>query len=412
MKLRILLSISIFMLSHSVFAVIVDKLQDYSWKPLKVGAGGFVTGMYIHPNEANLMYVRTDVSGAYRWDPANSVWKQLVTSESMPVDFSYYATYGGVTSIAGAPTDANIVYMAYQNRIFKSVDKGDTWTVTAFLENMDSNGDGRQEGERIVVDPHNSNLVYYGSVGNGLFRTEDGGAKWNRVTGIPVGRVNHGVNTIVFDKKSGTTNSKTKTIYVTVDGEGVYQSKDAGISWIKLVDTDIVRPAPRDAEIGPDGTYYVAYTNETGSKGAVKKYVNNVWVNITPNVGSSPYNDIAVEPNNGQQIVVISSGGSTWSSNNQGQNWTTKYEHFILQSPNIEWMGKQVTSWLSIGEILFDPHDSGKLWFAEGFGVWWTKDLGQYDYGVTWIEESRGIEETCGNTVVCPPGGKPITAQA
>ena len=160
MKLRILLSISIFMLSHSVFAVIVDKLQDYSWKPLKVGVGGFVTGMYIHPNEANLMYVRTDVSGAYRWDPANSVWKQLVTSESMPVDFSYYATYGGVTSIAGAPTDANIVYMAYQNRIFKSVDKGDTWTVTAFLENMDSNGDGRQEGERIVVDPHNNNLVY------------------------------------------------------------------------------------------------------------------------------------------------------------------------------------------------------------------------------------------------------------
>lgn len=389
-----------------VFAGTQDNLQNYAWKPLKIGGGGWVTGMYIHPAERGLIYVRTDVSGAYRWESATSSWKQIVTSSSMPSDYVAYSTYNGVQSLAGAPGDPNIAYMAFQNKVFKSSDRGDTWTVTSFSGGSTSpNGAGRQEGERLVVDPNNNDVVYYGTINDGLWLTENGGGNWSKVTTIPHGITNHGVNTIVFDKNSGTTNSKTNTIYVTVDGEGVYKSTNAGQSWTKI--SDVSNPRPRDAEIGTDGTYYVVYTNEDGAAGTVWKYSSSGnWTNITPS-GNQPYWDIAVDPTNNQRIVVIKNGGGAWTSVNQGATWTSQGS-FKLESTDIEWLGKQTTWWLSVGEILFDPFDSGKLWFAEGFGVWWTKDLA--DAQITWIEASKGIEETCGNTVICPPGGKPLTA--
>jgi hypothetical protein len=381
---------------------------NYQWKPLKIGGGGWVVGMYIHPSERYLIYVRTDVSGAYRWEAANSTWKQIVTASNLPSIYTMYATYEGVHSLAGAPSNPDVAYMAYKNQVFRSVNKGDLWTATNFGNysiSMESNGEGRQEGERLAIDPNNENVVYYGSIGRGLWVTENGGNTWSQVSDIPQGLSNHGVNTVVFDKNAGTTNSKTNKIFVTVDGEGVYKSSDAGQTWAKI--SSLSNPRPRDAEIGTDGTYYVAFSNENNGVGSVWRYSSSeAWTNITPG-GNEPYWDIAVDPTNMQRIVVIRQGGKTWTSVNQGTSWTAQTA-FILHGNSVEWLGKQENYFLSVGEILFDPFDAGKLWFAEGFGVWWTKDLA--DTQITWQEESKGIEEMCGNAVIAPPGGKPVTA--
>ncbi len=382
---------------------------NYTWKPLKVGAGGWVVGMFVHPSERNLFYVRTDVSGAYRWNPKTSEWKQIVLSTNMPSEYVSYATYGGVNSLVGAPSNPDIAYMALRKQIFKSEDRGNTWTATSFnSKNITmNNGEGRQEGERLSIDPNNSDVVYYGSINNGLWVTLDGGVNWSNVTTIPIGMSNHGVNTIVFDKESGTTEMKTNIIYVTVDNEGVFRSSNAGSTWERISDNGPgTNKRYRDAEIGSDRTYYVAFANDGGSAGGVWKYsFSGDWVNITPS-GSQPYQDLAIDPNNEQRIIVARSGGTMWTSSNQGLSWLSRT--FKRVSSSITWMGQQTDSWLSIGELQFDPFDSGKLWFAEGFGVWWTKDVDVSP--IVWQEESKGIEETCGNDIVCPPGGKPITA--
>ena len=37
---------------------------NYAWQQLKIGGGGYVTGIAIHPTVSGLMYIRTDVGGA------------------------------------------------------------------------------------------------------------------------------------------------------------------------------------------------------------------------------------------------------------------------------------------------------------------------------------------------------------
>lgn len=382
----------------------------YTWKTLKVGAGGWVVGLDVHPTEANLVYARTDVSGAYRWNAGTGTWKQLATNTSMPSGYVAYGTYEGVHSIVGAPDNANIAYMAYRGQIFRSTDKGDNWSATTFGSHgvpMEPNGPGRQEGERLAVDPANNNVVYYASLAHRLWVTINGGGTWTQITAIPAGMASHGVNTIVFDTGSGTTSSKTNIIYVTVDNGGVYKSSDAGATWTRISDSGPgTNMRYRDAEIGPDRTYYVACNNADGYTGAVWKYSSSgTWTNITPS-GSQSYEDLAIDPNDGDHVVVMKQGGQAWGSSNQGSTWTVK--SFYRWSPTILWLGLQTDYWLSVGELEFDPIDAGKLWFAEGFCVWTTKDLA--DNNISWNETGKGIEETCGNAVICPPGGKPVTA--
>jgi hypothetical protein len=75
--------------------VVVDPVAPKDWQPLKVGAGGFVTGIDIAPDGTTV--VRTDTNGAYIWN--GSEWQQLVTSTSMPASIVGNGTGTGVYEI-------------------------------------------------------------------------------------------------------------------------------------------------------------------------------------------------------------------------------------------------------------------------------------------------------------------------
>ena len=94
-----------------VLLLLVPKLffatDQYQWKNVIIGGGGYVSGIVTCPTRQNLIFAKTDVGGAYRWVEETHSWKALTdwtnTNEK---------GYLGIESIAIDPQHPNRVYMS------------------------------------------------------------------------------------------------------------------------------------------------------------------------------------------------------------------------------------------------------------------------------------------------------------
>lgn len=80
--------------------------QSYKWANVKIGGGGgFIPGIVFNPSEKGLVYVRTDIGGAYRKN-ADDTWTPLL-------DFVDDARWGmwGIDALATDPVDPDRVYV-------------------------------------------------------------------------------------------------------------------------------------------------------------------------------------------------------------------------------------------------------------------------------------------------------------
>jgi hypothetical protein len=103
-------------------------------------------------------------------------------------------------------------------------------------------GPGRGLGERLAIDPANTDILYFGTRHDGLFRSLDRGLAWRKVDafphsglGVPAGRDSHGgVTFVVFAPSSQDSQDASRTIFAGVadpGAEGLYRTDDAGRSW-------------------------------------------------------------------------------------------------------------------------------------------------------------------------------------
>lgn len=374
--------------------------NQYDWKTWKIGAGGYVTGIDMH-KEGHVLYCRTDVGGAYRLESGSKEWIQLVTTESIPGlrTTSGYNDYG-VQSIVSAPGEKNVVYMVFGDGFcYRSENMGDTWTQTALQTYVEQNGTARFQGERLAVDPLNSDIVYYGSHEDGLLRTIDGGTSWKRLSQVPAGSNRHyGIGTVLIDTNSGEVEGRSKIIFVTVHGEGVYQSVDGGDSWQKLNGG----PADgeyEDAALDVNGVYYVGQATDQ----QVWRYKGNTWTMIK---SGHSIKDIACDPFNADRFLVTEHGGRTWRTTDGGETWKKLTNSRV--SPDIPWQKWCEENWFSTAEYIFDAVTPGRVWIAQGIGVWFTDDVD--GNSIVWESMSMGIEELVNNDILSTPGQVPLAA--
>src|SRR5262245_10205923 len=111
----------------AAFCFFCNKSTAQQYGNVAMGGAGYVSGIVCSKSEPNLIYARTDVGGAYRWDNVNSQWIPLLDWVS-----SGQTSYLGVESIAVDPINTNNLYMLvgipYFNggstAILRSGDKG------------------------------------------------------------------------------------------------------------------------------------------------------------------------------------------------------------------------------------------------------------------------------------------------
>ncbi|GCE28065.1 hypothetical protein KDA_35490 [Dictyobacter alpinus] len=395
-----------------------DVSNNYNWKQLKIGGGGWITGIVAQPTTPGLLYGRADVGGLYRWDETTKTWTQLFTASSVP---NPTATDYNVESVAVSKTNSQLVYAAVgmtynfttdtpSGRILKSTDRGRTWTDNGQRWKIAGNADNRQESERLVIDPNNENIVYFGSRNMGLWRTTDGGNTWSQISTNQVPVVYKqgdnspaGIKFVVFDPTSGTSNGATNIIYAGVAGSGVYQSKDGGNSWSNIYPTNSDIEA---ADVGSDGNAYFSITD-----GHLQRFTpsSNTWKDVSPS-GNPNYLTVAVDPFDPKRLIVGTSpvtGGHLYRTTNGGDSWNAI--DVSLTSADIPWVtNSDEKNWLSVGNIIFDPQVRDRLWFGQGVGVWRADGLS--GSSLTFDFVSNGIEEMVANDIIAPPGGQPVNA--
>ena len=390
----------------------------YDWKPLKIGAGGWITGIDISP-DGTTHVIRTDTYGAYVWDTSLNPdqWRQLVTTRSLPADEIQVEHGEGVYEIRVAPSDPARLYMAYDKRVYRSNDRGVTWQRTPFVEvaEMDPNDGFRTWGEKMAVDPADPDVVYVGTPRNGLFVTYDGGATWSQVAAVPFGTQrpegSPGITGIVFDPSGGTSGGRTKVVYAASNDNGVWRSLDAGGNWSRI---PRIRGGPKTvihAAVAA-GIYYATSPEPVAGKpSSVWKHDGLRWTETGP--GGQYWHSVAPDPLTPGRIVLASDGGYLRVSRDGAVSWDDVIYDVTRKSPEIPWLAAlEVSTYMSNGNMRFDPLEAGKLWFGEGGGVFHSQLGAGAQSSIEWTSQSVGIEQVVANTVVAPPApnAKPVLA--
>jgi xyloglucan-specific exo-beta-1,4-glucanase len=369
--------------------------QLSAWKNVAIGGGGYVTGIYLHPKQPNLVYIKTDIGGFYRWSAGAQSWMPL-TDHFPFADHNYY----GGEALAVDPADPNTVYIAAgkytadwwtePGAIFKSSNQGKTWTKLGLELPMGGNEDKRWAGERLAVDPFNSKVLLFGSRQNGLWRSVNAGRTWQRVARFPAqldGAI--GITAIVFDPQVA------GQVYAAVYGDGVYQSTDAGISWQKL------RHSPTQVNRLAVSSRQLYATHESG----VSQY-DGQWHDITPTSYAAVFNALSINPANPVDILVATgevTAPQIFRSLNGGQTWTEQQRAI---NNTVPWWSEfmQKNPWLAA--IEFDPLVPGRVWLTDWYGIWRTEDIDATPS--VWTNHQQGHEELVVFSLASPPEGAPL----
>jgi hypothetical protein len=411
---------------------------SYEWNRLTIGAGGWVTGLVIHPTATDVMYARTDVGGAYRWNATDEAWEQMLLDSNVPDRKQHPATDDyQVEAIAISPSDPDRVYISVggdfnpgigaelprNGRVMTSSDRGHTWASSTQSFFISGNQSVRQLGERLAVDPLDPDIVYLGTRREGLWRSADAGRTWEQIptdqVSVGLGEaedVDHpGVTFVTFDPTSGDVDGRTARLYAGAAGAGVFRSDDAGETWRRIAEITQANISPQEGSV-TDGRLLVA-TNITNGEGPgrVELYEpqTDTFTDITPPRGATNY-AAAVDPTDPQRLIAADLSvrdDSLWRSTDGGASWESL--KISTSAPSMPWMeASDIEGWMSIGRFVFDPHLPGRLWFAEGMGVWRADDVFDDDDEVVWNIASDGIEQLVTSDIVAPPGGEPVSAVA
>ncbi|MDO9383494.1 MAG: hypothetical protein Q7T86_11580 [Hyphomicrobiaceae bacterium] len=375
-------------------------------RPLRIGAGGWLAGIdFAHDGT---LLARTDTFGAYLWDESSAEWHPLVTARTMPAEFVNVDHGAPPYELVVAPNDSNIFWMFYLGSVMRSDNRGKTWKKTAFAEVQGANGgdDFRALGPSMAVDPRDPQHLIVGTPQNGLFRTTDGGNTFSQAQGLPASTVAPGIPNIIFDPSSVPLGKLTSVVYCAVNGAGVFQSSDAGLTWSRTSGgppSHVSRIA-----VATDGAVYC-----TAGDAGIWRFAGGAWTNFAKASNGTSLHSVCCDPKNANRIVVGATDGQLMQSLDRGATWSGLYSSVSRTAADIPWLAWSKEDWMSNGDVRFHPTIANKLYFAEGIGVWTTDlppDAKPSSHTVSWLSQSNGIEQLVANQVVSPPGGNPVLA--
>lgn len=401
------------------------------WKfgQVAMGGGGFVSGVFATRQEG-LYYARTDVGGAYRYNSDTQLWESL--SYGISEDDQGFL---GVAALAFGEKDPNRLYMLVgtsylsggRTALFRSDDYGSTFTRTELPDfRVDGNGMGRGNGERLAVDPKNSDIIYAGFMSSGgMIKSTDGGATYTILDlGTDTLTSNqNGICSIVIDPNSGD-DSSCSTIYAAISRKGdynIYKSTDAGATWAPVEDAPQGLMVQRMKYNG-DGKIVITYADAEGpwnnnrSSGGIRvlNMADDTFTDITPK--KQAYGDVVIDPNNPDRMAACSEniyvpqptgafGDEFYTTTDGGKTWTLLNDTMTFNANGVDWLSTTSMHWCS--SMAIDPNNTDRIMVVSGNGIYACDNI--WDAAPEFYFFAKGVEETVPYELVSIPGGELVT---
>lgn len=408
--LKSILSIGLF--AHAGLSAQAQTDEPYEWKQVVIGGGGYCTGVTFSPSQPGVVIARSDVAGPWIRSADNQPWKPLTWGDVSPLPLQ------GSNGSAIHPTNGSIIFVELgrgspdPNKwggLYRSSDGGTSWDLvvnkysnSAASTPVDERA-ARKWGPTIAIDPNNPSVVYWGSMKNGIFRTLNGGATpadWSVVRTPEAGvDLTPGTRSVVIDPRT-LVNGRSKDIYASVNGKGVFRSTNGGDSF-ELIGGPF---KPTRMCYASDGVLYVAHLL------GISRYSSGIWTDITPpNRVKDEFSAIDVDPANPARIVAFSSKGAVgisdttnllFRSGDRGTTWEDIPRSRLVTSGTVP--SAFELPYQSASSLDLNPAVPGEAYMSDSYMIWKTTNIWASG-DIVWTAEYNNLENVIGLSVCTPP---------
>lgn len=436
----------------------------YEYTNIPIPGGGYVTGFEFHTGQKNILYIRTDIGGVYRFDFENNEWialnegaTMLEPDELFPCAVATDSRYSDVLYTVSGTYQPEGELPVIKGKLGISKDGGRSFQYKEMPCFAHGNLSGRGTGKRLVVDEAAEHTLYYASQRDGLFRTTNSGDTWERLEVCGeyhmtfVWCASDG-NTLIVGTAGVDTGKDTR-------GHSLYVSYDSGAHFEPLMMPENPKVGEQSAWNGYvahryeyDGRYFYCTMNITGPHkwvvdmgyscdcghvfaGRIVRYRFGDNGRITGFDDITPLlqaNDDGICEVGKQEIFNYGFGGISscnarkgllvastfcrqgyrdmiYMSKDYGNTWEVILYDLSIgnMSFSTPYMkpeyngGRSLIHWLS--DIIINPFEPEEVWFNTGTGVF-------RGYNITkderyFMDENRGLNQTVHINVYSPVDG-------
>lgn len=385
----------------------VAALNSANGSPAKV----FGPYIAIDPNNGNIVYISTPAQGVQVTLDGGATWATLA------------ATNGGLQPYSNTPALVVNTTSATSN----SVGTGAKNFTTA--GSISYNAGFSYVKVWQTSNPANNMYGLLSGSGTSYTVTVPTGSAFGSGSGITdwsfssIMDTNNGGNCagghcIAFDKSASTISTgsgsysgllRTKNIYISTYGIGVFSSTDGGQTWTLLNSTGMPL-AVKQMKVSSTGVVWTC-DDMYGSQSNIGKYAAGAWtVNMNVN-GQKWFTSFDVDPGNANRVVVVQAdqptiqvtldAGATWPVLGAG----SRAKRPVVSSGDVDWLADLYTNTDGFAncDTKFDPVVANKVWIGAE-GVWYFTVPTVNNQNITFTQQSRGIEEFIGNNIMSLPG--------